>query len=210
MISKELYKEIMKKWLTIGEVYQEPRRVLYRLEHFSEHCLPLLKGRKVLEIGCNAGICGYHICEVADSYIGLEPGNKVRDPKKKSPPKTDFFKQAMITHTYIKNKNAVFLNATISEFCKTIGNFDTMVACFAIYHFRDFEIELLKKHVFPKCDLIIIQNREQRRPKIHNSYHFDKTKNLVKFFKGLGYEVEVIWGKHETKGKVFSEVICKK
>ncbi len=211
MISKELYAELMKKWEKHGPPYAEPRRVMYRLTHFVKHCCPLLKDRKVLEIGANAGIFAYHIAEVADSYIGVEPANKVRDPKKKKPPKVDYFKQAEITHTYIKNPNAVFVNATISELCKMeTVNYNTFIACFALYHFRDFELDLLKKLVFPKCDLVIIHNREQPRPKPHNSYKFGHTKNVVKFFESLGYKVEVIWGKHESKGKVFAEVICRK
>jgi len=207
MVDKKEWEMLQEKWLTVGEVYQEPKRGAYKLKHFIQHCIPLLKGRKVVEIGCNAGLFGVHIIKVAESYTGVEPGNRIRE--KKSAPKTDYFKQAQITVQYVNKPSFNIYNDLIEEYCKRDEDINTFFACFALYHFRDNEIELLKKHVWSKCDLIIILNREQYRPTKHNSYKFWKSKNVKKFFEGLGYKVEIIWGESK-RGKIFSEVICKK
>jgi len=209
MIDSHLYDEILKKWYYIGEVYQEPRRVLYRLEHFETYALPFLKDKKVVEIGCNAGMFGYHIAQVAKSYVGVEPGNRIRDKSKKKPPKTDYFRQAQITQEYIENKHAGFVNETITEFCGKDQQVDAFVACYALYHFRDNELELLKEKIFPQCEVVIIQNRNQKRPTEHNSYKFWKDKNVVAFFETLGFTCEVFSAKSK-KGKIFSEIICRK
>lgn len=212
MIDMDLYNEMLKKWYKVGDVYQEPRRVLYRLEHFEKYCLPFLQDKDVLEVGCNAGIFGFHIAQVARAYLGLEPANKVRDKSKKRPPKTDYFKQALITKEYIENKNAAFLNQTITELCDgpiEVPKINAFVACYALYHFRDKELDLLKKHIFPNCEVIIIQNRNQKRPTEHNSYKFWKDKNVVAFFEEMKFSCEVIPAVAK-KGTLFSEIICRK
>ena len=157
-MDNQTYNELYKKWLTVGEVYQEPRRTLYKLEHFVEHIVPLLKDRKVVEIGCNAGAFGVEIIKTAKSYTGVEPANRIREKKDK--PKTDYFKQAQLTVQHLNNPNFNIYNDLIEEYCKRDEDVDTFFACYALYHFRDNEIELLKKTVWPKCDLIIILNRE--------------------------------------------------
>ena len=211
MIAVEKWAELSLRWEKIGPAYQIPRRSFDRLRHFCDHCVPLLKDRKVLEIGCNAGIFGYCIDEVAASYTGVEPALKVRDKTKKKPPKTDYFKQAQITLEEM-SLNAKFLNLTIPEFCRMENRpeFNTFVACFALYHFMDKEIDDLVKYVFPKCDLVIIQNRCQDRPTPHNKYKFWKSKRVVKFFESLGYSCEVIGSTDRTGKQVFDEIICKR
>lgn len=207
MITEKEYQILYKKWLTVGEAYAEYRRVGYRLKHFCEHCLPYLKGKKVVEVGCNAGAFGREIAEVAEEYHGVEPANKVRDPKKKSPPKTDFFKQLEITKNHIKKPNFNIYNDTIAEFCNRKIEINAFVACFAMYHFRDYEISLLTKYIFPQCDVVIIQNRIQKRPTKHNSFKFWKNKNVVKFFEMQNFKVDVIYGERDGK-KTFAENIC--
>ena len=217
MIEMSTWKELVRRWESeVGVVYQIPRRSKHRLQHFSNTCVPHLKDKCVVEIGCNAGIYGYEIAKVAECYLGVEPANKIREDKKKSP-RTDYFKQALITKAHmIENglNNADFANNTITEFCdKFVGKqdqFNAFVACFALYHFLDYEIELLIEKVWPNCDTIIIQNRHQDRPKRHNRYKFDKTKNVVKFFEKLGYTCEVIQGMGQGVRQKFDEVICKK
>ena len=182
MISRELYNEIYGKW--VGEVgskkiYQEWRRIAPRIKHLEQTYAPL-KGKSVLEIGCNAGMHGYHVAQIAEEYVGIDPG-------------AGYIQQALITEQYVETKNATFVNDNISGiveiFCGGYA-FNAFMACFALYHFEDFEIELLKKHVFPKCDVVFIQNRNQKRPTAHNSYKFWKYKNIMKFFEKEGFETE--------------------
>ena len=210
MIDTKKWEELIREWETIGPCYQIPHRSHNRLVHFCEYCVPLLAGKDVIEIGCNAGVFAYEIAKVAKSYIGVEPANKARQ-KKKEKPKTDYFQQALLTKKHIQefNPNVDFVHDTICEFCKKpfVGN--AFVACFALYHFLNDEIALLKEHVWPKCDIVIIQNRVQDRPKHHNSYKFYKTARVVKFFKSLGFEdIAIVSGQSEDKRQKFDEVIC--
>ena len=209
MIEMEKWQQLIKEWETTGKCYQIPRRSYSRLEHFCKHCIPYLRDKRVLEIGCNAGLFGYEIAKVAKSYIGVEPANKVRE-KKKEAPRTDYFKQALITKKYIKefNPNVDFLHDTIAEYCKHPFDCNAFVACFALYHFLDDELDLLKKIVWPKCDTVIIQNRVQDRPKQHNSYKFYKTKRVVRFFTEQGFKCQVIGAMDNAKRQTFDEVIC--
>lgn len=208
MITESKWKELVKKWEKIGPVYQIPRRSHDRLKHFCDVGLHFLKGRKVLEIGANAGLFGYCIKGVAKSYIGLEPGNKISRKKKN---KTDYFEQALITEQEFGGR--MFLNQTVKEFIndeKYLDDFDTLVMCYALYHLSDKEVQLLKEKILPKCEFVIIQNREQKRKTKHNSYKFWKSKRVVKFFKELGYEVTLLWGTDRGVGEAFSEIICKR
>lgn len=199
--------KLVEKWKKVGDVYEVPDRVGYRLEHFITHCVPLLSGKKVVEIGCNAGAFGLEIAKVAETYTGIEPGNKIRE--KKTPPKTDYFKQLTMTKEFVNKETFSVYNDTITEFVARNLDFNAFVAVFAIYHFRDNELALLRKHVFPKCDIVIIQNRNQKRPTQHNSYKFYKDKNIVKFFELQGFTCKVI-NEVSKKGKIFSEIICTK
>ena len=215
MIEMSTWKELVRRWESeVGPAYQIPRRSKDRLQHFSDTCTSHLKDKRVVEIGSNAGIFGYEISRVAESYLGVEPANKVREAKKEKP-RTDYFKQAMITKSHmIENglTNADFTHSTIPEFCAKYdpAPFNAFVACFALYHFLNHEIDLLIEKIWPGCDTIIIQNRCQDRPKKHNRYNFYKTKNVVKFFESLGYTCEVIPGMSGDKRQKFDEIIAKK
>jgi len=212
MITNEKWKELVKKWEAVGPVYQIPRRSHDRLKHFCDSCLPLLKDRTVLEIGANAGVFGYCIMESAEKYIGVEPGNKISKKKKN---KTDYFKQLMITRQEIKGSVAMMLNYTVKEFCdkaeeKDFRDYDALVMCYALYHLSDKEIDLLKEKILPNCDLVIIQNREQKRKTAHNKYKFWKSKRVARFFEKQGYDVELIWGEDRGVKKAFCEIICRR
>jgi len=208
MIDMKLWEEMIGKWAAVSRkkkrkvVYQLPERVKGRIEYFSDNCVPLLKDRKVLEIGANAGLHGYHMDKVTASYIGVEPANLIS----KRPGKTDYYAQAMITKKYM-SKNAQFINATVSQF---VGmhtfQYDTLVMCYVLYHLTDTEVELLKSHILPRCDFVIIQGRTQKRPTRHNSYKFWSYKKVESFFKNNGFECRSIW----PKDKSFSIQICTK
>ena len=204
-LASEKWPELIKEWEEVGVVYQIPRRSKDRLEHFCKQCVAYLCGKRVLEIGANAGIFGYGIDKVSESYAAVEPGNRIIKKGKK--PKTDYAKQLAITVG--KMKNGKMFNETISEYCKHPEDTNAFVACFALYHFTDKEIALLKEHVWPKCDTVIIQNRCQDRPTKHNSYKLYKDKNVVKLFKEQGFgDIKVIPATGQDGKQQFSEIIC--
>jgi hypothetical protein len=189
-IDTETYKEMREEWENIwpgktAKVYQELNRVKPRCEHLIRHGLPYLVGKNVLEIGCNAGLQGYHIDKVAASYIGVEPGNKIsKNPK----PKTDYFLQAKKTEEFM-SADSEFLNYTIEEFIENRINYkyNAFFASFALYHFKDKELNLLREYVWPECDIVLIQTRHQTRPTKHNKWDFWKPAKVEKYFTRLGF-----------------------
>ena len=206
MITKEKWNELVSKWEKIGKVYQTPKRSIERLTHFCETCLPYLKDKRVLEIGANAGIFGYCISQVSENYTAVEPANKVRDPSKKKPSQTDYFKQLEITSQSMQN--AKIFNETISEYCKHPEDSNAFVACFALYHFMDKELKALDELVIPCCDTVIIQNPNQKRPTPHNKYKFWKSKNVVKYFEARGFKLEKMIPSSKKDGsQLFDEII---
>ena len=211
MITMEKWQQLMAEWSKVGEIYQIPRRSEFRLNHFCQHCVPLFKGKKVLEIGANAGIFGYCVAETAESYTAVEPALLVRDKTKKKPPKTDYFKQLELTATHIEqfNPSVKVFNETIPDYCKHHDpGINAFYACFALYHFMDHELACLSDVVFPKCDLVVIQNRNQDRPTPHNKYKFERDKNVVKFFAARGFgKAEIISAKGTDGKQAFSEII---
>jgi len=186
------WKRLVKLWEKHGPPYQIPRRSEYRLDFFKKHGLKFLGGKNVLELGCNAAYFGHHIAPYSRSYIGVEPANLIS----KKPYKVDYFKQAQITKDYSIGKMELY-NQTLKGFCalEKIPSFNALFMSFVLYHLSDKEIDLLKKHILQKCDTVIILTRAQKRPKQHNSYKFWKSKRVVKFLEGQGFNVEVIWEK---------------
>lgn len=211
MIDKVTWKKLEKEWGKIGKVYQERRRVEHRLAFFCEHALEHLRDKNVHEIGCNAGVYAIPISTVAHSYTGIEPGNKIA----KKPYKTNYFKQAQMTENWIGLHQVHFKNMTLREFVEADQEYPltpageegaqhALVAAYCLYHWSDSEIELFKCHMLAKYTTVIIQTRNQKRPKKHNSYKFWKARNVEKFFHNQGFEVNTIW----EKDKKFSLQVC--
>ena len=201
MIDKATWKKLEKEWEKVGKVYQEPRRVEYRLKFFCEHALEYLKGKAVLEIGANAGVYSYCMTKVADAVIAVEPGNKIA----KKPYKTSYYDQLRMTGLYVdkeeKYDDFFPVNETVEKYCQyprecVYTCFNALVMSYVLYHLSNKEIDLLTEHILPKCGVVIIQTRNQKRPKKHNSYKFWKSDNVVKFFMSQGFTSrEIVWEK---------------
>ena len=188
MISLELHEKLMKKWAKVGRgLYQKPSR-RHRLEYFLKF-VHHFKGKDVLECGCNAGLYGYEISQVAKSYIGVDRGDYYID-------------QAKITQKYMDNKNVKFICGNVKDFIKLdlagkAPKYNAFFSSFALYHFRKKETDRITETVLPKCDVVIISTRTAKRTpfKQYNPHHFEKPKNVVKYLKD--FKCEIFW--HDTK-----------
>lgn len=188
MISEELYDKLYEKWSNLtGErhIYQAKDRVWKRLLDYEKY-VPVLKGKKVLEIGCNAGMHAYMICQVAESYLGLDPSPQ-------------YSKHSAITSEYIENKDCVFMKGTIQDLIKIDFDIDAFCANYCLYHVPDNELELIAKYVMPKVKTVVIQNRNQKRPTPHNSYKFWKNKRIVQWLQGQGFSDIEVHDSEETR-----------
>jgi len=189
-VNKSIYKKISSKWK--GHVYSTYERVAPRLKAVEPY-LKLLKGKNVLEFGCNAGIFAYEIAKYAAAYIGVD--------------KSEYcYKQAKVTEGFIENPNVKFVYGRARDFCSLDKDYDSMLAgyCggyynafvsfYTLYHLHDDEVELLRTHVFPKCDITINMIRTKKRDNAHNDmWKLDKA---VAFIKDCGFN---------TRAKVHNE-----
>lgn len=183
MIPKDLHKQLFDKW--VGRKYSSRDRIKKRQLHI-EPLLMLLKGRNVLEIGCNAGILAYEICKHAKTYIGLEPDK-------------DYYSQAVLVKRYLPQ--AEFCNEGLSDRQYAC---DAVVICVALYLLSPKEIEYLKT-VLANCDIAIIQERSANRPstKMYNAYKLHEPKRIRKFLMGCGFHAEVYF----SLGQKYFEVV---
>ena len=197
MIDKELHLKLEKMWKKVGRViYQKRSRVVKRMPFFLKY-IHHFKGKDVLELGCNAGIYGYELAQVAKSYIGVDRGDYYID-------------QANITKKYIKNPNVIFYNMSVNDFIKSdimgeIPTYNALFSSFALYHFADKETDKMMESVLPKCDIVIIQTRTKKRSpwKKYNSRKFWKPKNCAKYLEECGFKCKIIMGPEDK----FAEII---
>lgn len=188
MIPEERYDEMFEKWAeATGErrVYAEKTRVWNRLLDYQKY-VPVLNGKKVLEIGCNAGAHAYLICEQAESYVGLDPSK-------------EYAEHFRITQSYISNINVVHMMGDLHDLAKHNPDIDAFCANYCLYHIPDDQLDVLRDKLLVKCDTVLIQNRNQKRPTAHNSYKFWKTKRIVRWLEKQGFNQIDVHDSPETR-----------
>jgi len=181
VITKELCNAIQKDWN--GKVYQKWEKEWKRFAHLNS-VVPVFKGKKVLEIGCNGGIESLEICNHCASYSGIEPN-------------PDYFVQVKKTMKRAKCKNVNLLNVRLMDLDVSATDFDTVFTSFVMYHFKDKEVEKFKSEILPKANLWIIYNRAENRETKNNSYVFENYKNTVQFVKDCGFKMKLEWQKQK-------------
>lgn len=190
MINQAIYMEMERKWLPLGKVYQKWSRIEKRLPTFLKH-IDDLKGRNVLELGCNAGVYGYEISKVAKSYFGVDATQH-------------YIQQANVTKRYIDNPNVHFWLGRVKDFIQAElsgdlqVSYDALFASFLLYHLSNREIDLLSRHVLSKCDVVILPVRTKKRKpwRLHNLYFFYKPENVEKFLTRQGFNCRIEWAEN--------------
>jgi hypothetical protein len=96
---------------------------------------------------------------------------------------------------------------TVKDFITNLSNevFNALVVNFALYHFSDEEIKLITEVVLPRCKIVCIQNRSEKRKNRKNSHDFWREKNIISWLEKAGFSCELVWGNEK---KSFSEVIA--
>jgi len=175
MITKAKHHEISKKWR--GKIYEHWKRTEPRLRLFNT-VVGLLKDKDILEIGSNAGIYGYEISKHSKSYVGIEESRH-------------YYKQALRTKRFIDG-DSEFINIKAIKFLKTNSRtFNAFVSFFVLYHLNNKEIDLLRKNIWSKCDVIINMVRIQNKPLKKNGYYLCKYNNIIKMLNAIGFVSEV-------------------
>ncbi len=200
MIDKKTHKRLEKKWLKHHAVYQRWPRIETRMPLFLKH-VDKFKGLNVFEMGCNAGIYGYEIAKVAESYVGADQGK-------------DYIKQANETKKFFKMDNAVYVNRPIKGFVRDwqkaaahqieLYKINALFATFVLYHLSDKETTMLKESILPMCKLVIIMTRTAKRSpwKSYNSMKLHKIRNVEKYLTGAGFTCKSTTHYNEKKKKI--------
>lgn len=177
MISKSSYNEISSQWE--GDVFQNWKRIKKRLPLFEKNILPHLAGKRVLEIGCNAGIYAWHIAPIAKSYIGIDISE-------------NYIRQATITAKYIKGAPVSFIHSSLGDFAPGEDLFDAVFASFLLYHLSDAEVEIFEKKIAPRCDVLAVQIRAKKRWTA-NSFNFMNAENVEALFSRAACNCRIYW-----------------
>lgn len=177
MISKTIYNHISSQWE--GEVFQNWERISKWLPLFEKNILPHFAGKRVLEIGCNAGIYAWHIAQVARSYIGIDISE-------------NYVRQALTTAKYIQGAPVRFLRTPLSHFAYNEAHFDAVFASFVLYHLSDAEIEIFEKIIARRCDVLAVQIRKKKREG-SNSFNLSHAKNVERLFHRAGFDCRIYW-----------------
>jgi 2-polyprenyl-3-methyl-5-hydroxy-6-metoxy-1,4-benzoquinol methylase len=176
MMTKKLHNKISSKFK--GRVYHNWGAVKKKVAHLRRF-LKLFKGRRVLEIGCNAGIASFDLANSAKSYLGIEA-------------KENYYKQALTTKKYLRNKNVEYRNQRFEDFVnKDNEGYDALYVSYVLYHLDNDEIKLLKNKVLSKCDLVMIYSRHEDRKKLKNKYRLEREKNIAKFLEN--FKTKTYW-----------------
>jgi SAM-dependent methyltransferase len=174
MMTKKLHAKIARQFR--GRVYHNWGAIKKKVAHLRKF-LKLFKGTHVLEVGYNAGMASFDVADTAASYVGIEA-------------KENYYKQAKITKKYLKSKNAKYLNRRFEEFINSgEADFDTLYASYVLYHLDNDEVKLLRDTVLPKCKLVFIYSRNEKRKKLNNKYRLEDEKNIVKLLKDFKTKV---------------------
>ena len=189
MITQKEYAKIRRHWK--GRVYADTW-IFPRIKHFVEHGQPL-KGKKVLDIGCNAGVFGIEASKMAESYIGME-----KEPQ--------YYEQALITQKSMENPNTRIVKADLLEMPKDL-EFNAVMALFVVYHFYPPEVKIFRDEVLPKCDTVVTQLRHGPRKTIKNNMGWHHPHKYVQFLEKAGFK-----SKHHVykKNRQFSTIVSER
>jgi len=197
MMDKETHAKLEKEWFKVGRgVYQYWSRIKRRMPYFLQFA-DIFEGKDVLELGCNAGMYGHALAQIAKSYIGVDKGDYYVD-------------QAKLTQKLIENPNVLFYKGNIKDFIKQdlkgeMPTYNALFSSFALYHFSEKETDRILETVLPKCDVVVIQTRIQKRSpwKKYNPWQFNKPKQVKKYLSLAGFECEI----HYPENKIMAEII---
>lgn len=180
VITEKMYNEIKNKWPNGSPIYHNYGTLVHRYSLIKDY-IHLLKNCDVLEIGANSGLFMYSLMQHASTLIELEPHD-------------EYSQQCLITldclSDYHNGKVSVLKN-TLEEFSKTNYEFNALYASFVLYHLNDNEIKILQEQILPKCEVVIIPNRNKERGKKKNSYNLNRPQEIAKLLQTNGFKTKI-------------------
>lgn len=116
--------------------------------------LDLLKGRRILDIGCNSGIYSLLAARHAEYVCGVDLSEK-------------FIRMAQAAKVWFQEhlydvSHVQFLQTPLEAIKPAEHSFDTILACNVLYHLTDYEIGLIEK-LLVSCRSAFFQMRPRRQ-----------------------------------------------
>jgi hypothetical protein len=186
VIPEFIYNMIAEKWNKEIKIYHHHGTIEHRYMLVKDK-LHLLKDKNVLEIGCNSGMMMWSLIKQANALLELEKQDK-------------YYQQCKITRKLLKtfHKDTIRVqNKSLSVFCNenniNIEKINALYASFVLYHLNNEEIKLLKEKILPKCDVVIIPNRNKERRNQINSHYLNRPESIKQFLTDAGFDVDIIY-----------------
>ena len=174
MSSLENWSTLQKQW--IGKVYQKKSKEWRRLAHFEERIAPFFSCRRVVDVGCNAGLMALPLCKCVSHYTGVEMDDV-------------YYAQTAETAKMLFPGRFDFVHGDAVKYLTThVGDYDALLLSCILYHLPDLDLELMATVVLPSVDFAVVYGRYYR-PTIKNTYALEKPENNRKLFESCGFEV---------------------
>jgi 2-polyprenyl-3-methyl-5-hydroxy-6-metoxy-1,4-benzoquinol methylase len=189
MIDKKIYAKLREMWK--GRIYSNPCVFTgnnNRMEAFRKY-KKWIRGMDVLEVGCNAGMFALEMSDVVKSYVGIEREKW-------------YYKQALETQKLISNKDYRFICCTLADIPNDLS-FNAFVGLYVTYHFSNDDMRAFETRVLPKCNVVFLQVRTNKRKRIKNRYGLESPRRIARFLIANGmnvvkYKTQPITGKYVT------------
>jgi 16S rRNA A1518/A1519 N6-dimethyltransferase RsmA/KsgA/DIM1 with predicted DNA glycosylase/AP lyase activity len=184
-MNEKEYKKISKYWE--GKIYQDlSKNKTKKKTEVCTRCIPFLKGKDVIDIGCNAGLITYDIGKIANRYIAIEYDEH-------------YYRQALETKKHIEGRGK-FLLCSVEEFFKKYEQQEVYNAAYAacvLYHLNKKEIDKIFDIMVPKCDIVLFVSSEKKKHKMNNPYNLSRYVNIKSMLRERCGDVQVYHQKED-------------
>jgi len=175
--------------------------------------LEAMKGKNVIDIGCNSGLYSYLMGNVADSVLGCDIDQQ-------------FLNRSECVRSYFDTcydtRNVSFFHGNFAD--KLTPNITGILACCVLYHIGDDNVTKLVEFLSNSNATIIIQSRPQRGEAFKKNPNWGVVSNTklyngiytmesnLDFLRACGYEKVEVIGLQSTKfySEVFPIIVAKK
>lgn len=175
--------------------------------------LGAMKDKKVIDIGCNAGLYSYLMGNVAKSVLGCDIDEQFLHRSRSIRP---YFDQ------HYNTKNVDFFCGNFAD--KLTSDIDGILACCVLYHVGDNNIKRLVEFLNDESATIILQSRPQRGEafkknpswgSVSNTKTYDgiyTVESNLDFLRECGYERAQVIGMQSSKfySEVFPIIVAEK
>jgi hypothetical protein len=182
-VDEAFVKKMRKKWE--GEVYQSWEKEWRKIDDFAKK-VSMFAGKRVFEVGPNAGLHAIQIVDVAEAYFGAE--------RKMTP-----FRQLKCTMKETDKRNWTIYHETCEMWMDHHFEQDKPNAFFAsyvLYHLLESELDTLRDLVLPVCNPVLVYTRNEDRSQkdVSNGREMWRKENVEAYLKAAGLTVTTEMG----------------